>query len=360
MSGNKTFFQMLGNLESRLLGPWLKEVTVDKPIYICGLARAGTTVTLRILGKHPQVTAHRFMDQKMVYLPYTWDRFSSLLPISSPVERGNKDGIMNTNRSPTAIEEMLWMKFFDHLHDETRSNVLDGQVSNPTFEKFYCDHLKKLLLSRGRSRYITKNNYNVTRLAYLQKIFPDVKFLIMIRNPVNHVASLIRQNRIFVDRGQQDPKRNASMLKRGHFEFGEHRQCINTGNIEIVHEVWRLWQQEQPIRAWATYWSSIYDFLADQLTNPSLAKASLVIKHEELCTSPGGTLDRIIAHMELSPEIFASIRESAIKKLNFPNYYQSNFSSQELNDIAELTHATAERFEYSLNSHHSSWSDVSD
>src|SRR3546814_19735845 len=64
-----------------------------------------------------------------------------------------------------AFEEELWMAFFGQLHDPHRSAVLDAETDCPECERFFRDHLRKLLWVRRRPRYLSKANYNVTRMA---------------------------------------------------------------------------------------------------------------------------------------------------------------------------------------------------
>src|SRR4029077_17446890 len=93
-------------------------------------------------------------------------------------QRTHRDGIFVTPESPEAMEEVLWMAFFPQIHKPEACNVLDRNTSNPSFEQFYRDHLRKLLLVRGGKRYVSKANYNVTRLEYLHRLFPDARFVI--------------------------------------------------------------------------------------------------------------------------------------------------------------------------------------
>ncbi len=52
-------FVGLGNLESKLLAGKLRGASVDRPVYICGLPRAGTTISLQMLSEHPDVGTHK-------------------------------------------------------------------------------------------------------------------------------------------------------------------------------------------------------------------------------------------------------------------------------------------------------------
>src|SRR5690606_16366424 len=98
------------------------------------------------------------------------------------------------------------------------SQFLDRSCSNPEFEKFYRDHLLKLLWVRDRSRYASKGNYNISRLPYLQKMFPEARFVVPIRHPVPHIASLMKQHRLFVEGETKYPRALAHMQRVGHFE----------------------------------------------------------------------------------------------------------------------------------------------
>ena len=58
------------------------------------------------------------------------------------------------------------------------------------------------------------------RMQYLRKIFPDARFLLYVRNPVDHVASLIKQDRIWDEIERDDPRQIEIIELTGHHEFG--------------------------------------------------------------------------------------------------------------------------------------------
>src|SRR3546814_16218138 len=89
---------------------------------------------------------------------------------------------MVTSESPEAFEEMVWMAFFGDIHNPSRSNVLHAGTSNRRFEVFYRNHIRKLLLISDAERYLATGNYNVTRLEYLQSLFPAACFLVPFRD----------------------------------------------------------------------------------------------------------------------------------------------------------------------------------
>jgi hypothetical protein len=120
------FWVRVGNLESSLLAEQIDAVTIERPVYVAGLARSGSTVLLEILSAVPGVVTHRYKDYPPIYTPYFWNWLLDRIPTREvrPVERTHLDGIMVMPDSPEAMEEILWMTFFPSLHDPGTSNVL--------------------------------------------------------------------------------------------------------------------------------------------------------------------------------------------------------------------------------------------
>ncbi|MFO7558783.1 MAG: sulfotransferase [Desulfobacterales bacterium] len=351
VSGLQPLFLKLSELESRQLRAKLKNIKIIRPVYICGIARSGTTITLEMFHQHPDAGNHFYYHMPVPFLPHWWECLISSLPVPvfQPVERIHKDGLMVTRDSPDAVEEMLWMAFFNGLHDENCSNILGSEVRNERFEAFYKEHIQKLLWNQNKKRYITKNNYNVTRLEYIARLFPDAVFLLVIRNPINHIASLMKQHRLFTEMTQKDSYLHKTLGIIGHFEFGPNLAFINPGNTETIHRIRRLFAEGRHVRGWAVYWEAIYRFIAERLEqNSALKKAGLVVRYEDLCRNPSETIDRIIQHIGFSADKFKEVKKQYVARLAEPRYYRPDFSDVELADIQEITGETAKRFGYDL------------
>lgn len=343
---HRDLFIRLGNLESSYLADEIARAKIDRPIYIAGLARSGTTILLEVIASSPAIATHRYRDYPPIFTPYAWNWWLNHIPLKKdqPTERTHADGIFVTSQSPEAMEEVLWMAFFEHLHDPERSAVLDASVSNPSFERFYRDHIRKLILARGGSRYASKENYNVTRLEYLLHLFPDARFVIPVRHPVGHIASLIKQHRLLSSGQRQSPKALTHFQRIGHFEFGLDLRPINAGMDSRVAETCDLWKRGEELRGWARYWASIYDFVAQRLSeNSTLRESAIVLRYEDLCSEPGRTLTRLFDHCALdAPELVARWTP----RLHSPTYYSAKFSDEDLRIIDEEAGATARRFGY--------------
>jgi hypothetical protein len=334
----------LGNLESAAYRDKIRRIPIDRPVYVCGLARAGSTILLEMLASHPDAATHRYKDFPFVHIPVWWNWFLARASRenAAPVERFHKDRIQVTQESPEAMEEIIWMAFFKDCHDPGISDVLWAEAENEQFEEFYRDHIRKVLYLRNGTRYIAKGNYNVTRIPYLKKLFRQARFVIPVRDPVHHVASLMKQHRLFCDEERRDARILDYMRRVGHFEFGLDRRPINAGDRARVDRIEELWRRGDEVQGWACLWASVYAFVAGILEEyRELARSTIVVCYEDLCGSPQDMLEALYNHCGLTVE-----RETLIKQagqLSTPSYYSVSFSRAETEAISEETQAVNDR-----------------
>ncbi len=341
------FYRMLSTMETQSIERQVCEKTIRKPVYICGLARAGTTVTLDLLARHPDMASHSNYHYAQPFIPYWLDRVYPLLPLGKdkPFERVHKDKLMTTRKSPDVVEEIFWDTFFEHLHKENQCNVLKTDASNPAFEKFYTDHIRKLMISRQANRYLTKNNYIFSRAEYLSKILPDALFILLIRNPVHHIASYLKQDALFSELAIRDSRWPRYLKGIGHYEFGPARTLINVGNTEQTQSLSDMWKDGQRVRACAMYWNMIYMHIHERIIcNRSFKDRFLCVRYEDLCNRSSTVMDELIRFCELDPAPFQETKKDFEKRLSMPTYYQPKFSEQERQSIKALTRPAAEAF----------------
>ena len=245
------------------------------------------------------------------------------------------------------MEEVIWMHFFPNAHDPHVSAVLDGAVEAPAFERFYRAHLGKLLLARGAKRYLSKGNYNLTRLGYIRRVFPDARMIVPVRSPFTHVPSMLRQHLRFGEGLASNPKGLAHLRRVGHYEFGPDLRPINTGDCELVASIESLWANGEELRGWARYWASIHGFLADWIEEGgAFGEACHVLRYEDLCESPAACLSALLSHAGLeSPGGFVEAHAARLAK---PSYYDPRLSAAEMTVIREETASVASRFGYDL------------
>lgn len=346
--GNRPAFMQLGNLETRWLRRRLDQHPIDRPIYITGLARAGTTILLEIVSRHPDVATHRYSDFPFLFTPCVWNAMLRGLPRQKqmPAERTHKDRIQITSDSPEAMEEMLWMAFFSDAHAIRKSSVKDASTYNAKFEEFYRRHLQKMLMLRKAPRYAAKGNYNITRLEYLLKLFPDARFVLAIRRPEQHLSSLIKQHKLFCRMEQKNPAVLRHLQRAGHFEFGLDVRPINTGDAQVMREILDFWgDPHQSIRGWARYWSVLYRWLHQRLEhNTALRESTMIIRYEDLCAAPAKKMQAMFEHLELPGA--EPIIDYFASQISPPDYYQNDFTDEERAIILQETLETARLWDY--------------
>ncbi|PRD45965.1 sulfotransferase family protein [Phyllobacterium phragmitis] len=334
-----------GDFETRVLGERLADIAIDRPVYIAGLARSGSTILLELLARHPEAATHRYRDFPLLPVPWAWNWFVDRAGRSDrqATERAHRDGIIVTPESPEAFEEVLWNAFFTSLHERRASAVLDRTTMHPRFEAFYRDHIRKLLALRRGRRYISKGNYNVTRIAYLKKILPDARFIVPVRDPVWHIASLVKQHRLFLTAAAQDERVRRHMRRSGHFEFGPDRRAINTASHGMVARADIHWEEGEEIAGWAAQWADVYGHVADLMEDGEAADAVKIVRYEDFCADPGPTFTAVLEHCGLEPAGLVEIAQTTISP---PTYYEPSFTEAERDEIRRITSDVASRFGY--------------
>lgn len=334
-----SFWIGLGQLESRVVEEEIRSIAVYKPIYVCGLARSGSTMLHEVISAHPQVGTHRIKDYPMLFTPLWWRRATAKQRPQPPRERPHRDGMMITGDSPDALEEMLWMAFFPRCHDPRVNNTLTAEERHPHFETFYDRHIRKLLRAEGKTRYAAKANYHVARLPYLARLYADARFIIPVRAPASHVASLWRQQRWFAQGQRKHRRALAYMQRSGHYEFGLDRRPIHLGDEEKVRRILSAWSAGEEVRGLAMYWDMVYGYLARLLEmNAPVRNAAMVVRYENLRALPRETLRSVFAHCTLSDA--ENLIERHAAGIRAPTSDEGVFSSKELAIIHEETAET--------------------
>ncbi len=338
------FFDRLSRLETTLLGGDLREIRVEKPVFICGLARSGSTVLLETVARAKGFASHQYRDYPFLLTPVFWETVRKFWPgfdTGERRERAHKDRIMIDSASPEAFEEMIWMHFFPGLHDPDSHAVLDERTSQPDFEQAFPVHLRKMLFLRKGQRYVSKNNYNLTRMGFLLRLFPDAKFIVPVREPVAHVASLLKQHKLFSAVQAQDPAALRYMQRCGHYEFGLDFRPVNTGNAAAVAEIMEHWRAGQYVQAYGIYWREMHAWIVQAQARYGGSMA--VVSYEALCSRPQEILSELSAWGDLG----LTKEEITLRAggLSLPGYYIPDMATQEQEHLRRLTADTYEKIQ---------------
>lgn len=227
--------RVLGDVENDLFSRQLTEVKVERPVFITGLPRSGTTLLLEMLYGTGEFATFTYRQMPFVLNPLLWDRLSSgSRKPAQRRERAHGDKMLVGYDSPEAFEEVLWLNYLSsELFDEHGMRTLCAGDLTEEFKAAFRRLAGKLIcLSRHAEtdspmpRYLSKNNANIARLPAVASVFADARLLVCFRHPVAHVASLLTQHQRFNAMHDDDAFAARYMAWIGHHDFGRNFRPI--------------------------------------------------------------------------------------------------------------------------------------
>ncbi|TDR44900.1 sulfotransferase family protein [Tahibacter aquaticus] len=333
----------LSRLETASVADAIATTQIEAPVYIAGMARSGSTVLLEMLAGLPGFVSLRYSDYPLHWLPYWWNALRQRLPLPPPAlaERAHRDRLQVGPHSPEAFEETFWQAFFPGRHDEALDQHLGRAAAGGPFAAFYRDQLRKLLAVRQGRRYLCKGNYNIARLACLQALFADARFLVPVREPVAQVASLLKQDRWFCRWSAADPRIGRHLARLGHYEFGPFKRVQHCGDGAAAQAIRAAWDSGDTALGYALQWNQIYAALLRQLDDDAaLQPACLIVGYEALCADPAAGIARIAAHIGLDAAQAAALTECWAPRLSLPAYYDDGLDAAGRARIEAITATT--------------------
>lgn len=255
----------LSRVEDRRHRRRLKPVEAGPPVFITALPRAGTTLLLNLCTASDEFTTHTYRRMPFLFTPLWWEAYSRRFRVRDEArERAHGDGLLVSADSPEALEEMLWLAFWEEHYDRDRIHPWDPGEVHDEFVRFFRQHMRKLAAlalpagASGVRRYLSKNNANTARVGWLLAHFPEGRVVIPFRPPLQHAQSLLRQHRNFLAIHARDPFARHYMAGVGHFDFGANLRPIDFGGwVER-----RRGLNPDRLEYWLRYWSAAYSSLA--------------------------------------------------------------------------------------------------
>jgi hypothetical protein len=159
-------------------------IQIKKPIFIVGSGRSGTTLLYEIMAWH----------KDLAWISNYSNRYYTHFPASvfmCNLHRLNIAKKIMGKRFPKPLEGYRLWDWCHPVEDSPNDPPLTEADVSPQVamqcRKMVADHLKYSL----KKRFLNKNTRNSRRIRYLNKIFPDSKFIHIIREGRAVAASLI-------------------------------------------------------------------------------------------------------------------------------------------------------------------------
>lgn len=262
----------------------------DGAVYVCGLARSGTTMLLRILDEIDVFRSLTYRDMPFVLAPNLWRQLTRFAPHqAAAIERAHGDGIRVGFDSPEGFEEVFWRTFGTAT---SNSHCLSAVEPSAEVLSAFADYRALVAnprIGRGPSnaiprRYLSKNNNNLLRLHSLCAD-PTATVLLVYRDPIATARSLHRQHQRFCAAQTRDRFTQTYMSWLTHHEFGlDHRPfCFALPDMDDSRA------PEDP-NYWLDYWNAVYSHV--------LAQRDLrlhLVDHDALCALPTQMLEKLFA-----------------------------------------------------------------
>lgn len=253
--GSNAIAEMTFDIEAARFGKAARALPCEAPVFVTGLARAGTTALLRALFAQRCFATLTFRDLPFPLAPNSWSRLGKMRHAIS-VERGQEDGIFQDLDSPEALEEIFW-RVFDHRRYIASDRLNHYTVPEDTLNA-YGLYVRLILLRHDGSRYLAKNNNNILRLDSLNRLWPDALFMHPFRDPLQHSASLYHHHLKATEQQRDKPARLHYMNHLVHHEFGlGHRPFAFTTDVDTDIG------PSDGLDHWLRQWIAAYQFLLE-------------------------------------------------------------------------------------------------
>ncbi|MCX8043971.1 MAG: sulfotransferase [Desulfobacterota bacterium] len=208
-----------GLLLDRILFPGYRTVKVEKPLFIIGVPRSGTTFLQRLLARdREQFTSMRFwevafapsiLQKKMFQMLGRIDALCGS-PCARFIHRFERDQMAELYRIHRIgffeAEEDVWLLFhifssallvfvFPFAEELWPYFYPDGELDKREQQhimRFYRECVQRHLYVFGKGRcFLSKNPIFTGMIQCLNRTFPDARFVCMVRSPLEVVPSVL-------------------------------------------------------------------------------------------------------------------------------------------------------------------------
>src|SRR6266496_4370372 len=259
------------------------QMPIEKPIFITGLGRSGTTLIHTMLSTHPQVNWLSLLCGKFPGRPYLnrWLMSGIDVPILNIYLR----------RRFVPLENYAFWDFYFAGFSKPNRDLVASDVSLRT--KRALRTVASELLTAKRRRLLVKIT-GMPRISFLHNIFPDAKFIHVIRD--GRAVADSRMNTFW--KGWQGLNIwSGKMPAEYQEEWGRHHHSfIALAGIE-----------------WKTHMDQL-EAVKREFPNIDICQ----VRYECFCPNPIGELKRIADHFELAwdPKFEAATRAFHVKNEN--------------------------------------------
>ncbi len=300
----------LGTLENDLFASQFERIESTREVFVTGLPRSGTTLLLQFLYGTGEFTSFTYRHMPLILAPLLWQKMSRSFHQRAELrERAHGDQVHVSFDSPEAFEEVIWLTFLKNkIVRPYMLMPISPDDYSEDFEDTFHNLIRKLISLSGpnsNTRYLSKNNTNVSRLDAIRQLFPTSTILVPFREPLAHIGSLAKQHAQFLAQHRSDSFSRRYMQWLGHFEFGDEIKPINFNN-------W-LDDKTLPLSVtpdfWLEYWTAAYAYVLEH-RGPNVH----LVDYDRLLSADPRDLETIADHVALRDKDAFLSRAKSIRR----------------------------------------------
>lgn len=286
-----------------------QDIKIEKPIFIIGVPRSGTSMLYDLLCAHESSTYISNLVAAYSETPLAVSWFQKKFNLNVESERFLGDSV-NVSLTSPAEPFLYWHKWFDRDNSLHWRDISRSDFSKEHIQDVYEDIKKNIsLFNKKTPRFICKFAVCQTEIRILQELFPDAKFVNIVRDGRDVAHSLIK---LYNKSNEQLKKINHPQIDKvvPYPRINELTQLVEKFGATDVRCTAKVWEKTlELIQRESTSLNHYYEF-----------------KYEDLLESPQAELEKLFYFCELSwpnTERFNKHFQK-IGKLNHKNNYSSH------------------------------------
>ncbi|MYE86832.1 MAG: sulfotransferase [Gammaproteobacteria bacterium] len=232
----------------------MARVKIDQaPLYIQGFARSGTTHLLNLLARDPSfgvVTTFQAIAAPMFLVGRGWlerliargvpaTRPMDGMAVSLDLPQEEEVALANTSHLSSVHHLSFPRRTRAYLEKFTTLQLTGSELAQ--WERAYLTVLRKATLASGGRRLVLKSPTNLGRTTTLLRLFPDAKFIHIVRNPYVVYQSMTHLYRTMLPICQlddADPAEVTAAIRNAYTammrQYMADRASIPSGNLTEV------------------------------------------------------------------------------------------------------------------------------
>ena len=257
------FYETLISLEEIFWNKKYQQIENDLNLYVCGYPRSGTTVISNFLNSTKKFSSYTHKDMPLILSPILWSKISNIYYAGFKEIRRKHGDSLNINLSYVdSFEEIIWKNYKEKIN----------------FFELYKKNIKKICYLKKSTKFLSKSNQNLGRINLISENIYNAKFLVIFRNPISQLKSLLKVNDIFF----KEIKNNNYFLQElnflGHFEFGPKRKFIFK-DLKNLDEIKKNWFNGNFALSYIQEWIEVHEMILKNFINRKNVK---IINYDNL------------------------------------------------------------------------------